>query len=248
MKKDAIRHFLWEYEFSLREEEDVGDMPSLREIKKAQRDIEHIWARNRDEYLPDDMIDEHAKHVDSLGNLGLLHYSSNRAEKDASYADKFDSIYGNSRMDHLSQLPEQNEEYPWRGDQINDRRKRLIRFAKDRWATKCYAVIQVSDPDSLARETSEALINSIRNDFSGFEQEINSGNIPRVIIEENVETDDLSNPHSCECGGTNIQITSPEESNSGWSAVCVDCDETMSIPPYFFHAEVYAEEPDYTED
>ena len=250
MKKDAIRHFLWEYEFSLREEEDVGDMPSLNEIKKRKRDIEHIWARNRDEHLPDEMASEHAKHVESLGNLGLLHYSSNRSAKDASYADKYDSIYENSRMDHLSELPEpeEDEEYTWRGEQIEDRRKDLIRFAKKQWATDSYAVIHVADPDSMDREIKEELINSIRNDFSGYEEEINSGNIPRIVIDNDVETDDLSKQNSCDCGGTQIRITTPDDSDSDWEVECTDCDDTLGTPSYFFYPEVYAEEPEDSED
>jgi hypothetical protein len=39
MKKDAIRHFFWEYEFDCRGETDVEDMPSLQEIAKERRDI-----------------------------------------------------------------------------------------------------------------------------------------------------------------------------------------------------------------
>jgi uncharacterized protein with ParB-like and HNH nuclease domain len=245
MKKDAVRHFLWEYEFYLREDEDVGDMPSLRAIKQEQRDIEHIWAQNRDEHLPDELAAEHEQHVNSLGNLGLLHYSSNRGAKDDSYEIKYDEIYYDSRMDHLRALPapDDAEEFPWRREQIVDRRRDLLKFAKDRWATKSYATIRVADADDIGRETREALIEKIRNDFGGYEEEINRGNIPRVEIKDaSTGEEGEIEKHACECGGTTLRVVEANSDDQGMSIECNDCGEEFSVPPYFFTPQNYAEQ------
>jgi hypothetical protein len=146
-------------------------------------------------------------------------------------------------MDHLGSLPEpgEDESHPWTSGEIKERRKKLLKFAKDRWETKSYAIIDVRNVDDIGREIREDLIESIRNDFSGYGDEINSGNLPRVELKEDIDVDNLEIHHQCDCGETQIRIVDRDavDDEKKWDVKCTDCSEKLSTPSYFFHPSNY---------
>lgn len=229
MKKDAIRYFFWEYEHHLRDEPD--DIASLEDIADESRDIEHIWAQNRGQDLSGELLSEHEQFVDSLGNLGLLHYSDNRSAKDAAYSEKYEKAYdgdepdNRSEMHHLKRLPEpgDDEDHPWRGEDIQTRLDKLLEFAKGRWDTKAHAYIPIENEDNLTDEIREDMIEKIRNNFEGYEDTFVSGNIPKVEFGSDIDSDEdekYEEMNSCSCGSTLTKLNTVDASEDDSSVPC----------------------------
>ena len=128
---EMCRYVLWEYEIDLARKQGVVVPENVRrEIfhSTAEQSIEHIFPRNVNAQGWDNKIP--SEHVDRIGNLLLLPVSLNKKAGDKPFAKKI-KVYKDSK---LYMADEVRQEKDWGLKQIEQREKRIMDFAKHRWA------------------------------------------------------------------------------------------------------------------
>ena len=128
---EMCRYVLWEYEIDLARKQDAVVPENVRrEIfhSTAEQSIEHIFPRNVNAQGWDNKIP--SEHVDRIGNLLLLPVSLNKKAGDKPFAKKKE-FYRDSK---LCMADEVRQEKDWGLKQIVQREKRIMDFAKHRWA------------------------------------------------------------------------------------------------------------------
>ncbi|MFB6199758.1 MAG: DUF262 domain-containing protein [Candidatus Nanohaloarchaea archaeon] len=224
--KNSLRHFFWEYEYYLRNRPQ-DNMPQFEET--TQRHLEHIWPDNKD-VIDEEKKEAHEQNKDSLGNLVLLHPSDNTKLQDKPYPEKHEEVYEDNDMKQIRNLPSPDEIDSWDVDNIRERRKDLIEFAKERWAVETYAVVKISNREELTKELKNEIVSQVRSQFKGTSEfdEINNDNLPAVKVMEN-PPNDLKRKDSCEnCGEDKITVQQGEEGEE--KIVCSSCEEEGPIP------------------
>jgi len=128
---EMCRYVLWEYEIDLARKQDAVVPENVRrEIfhSTAEQSIEHIFPRNVNAQGWDNKIP--SEHVDRIGNLLLLPVSLNKKAGDKPFAKKKE-FYRDSKLCMADEVCEKED---WGLEQIKEREKRIMDFAKHRWA------------------------------------------------------------------------------------------------------------------
>lgn len=223
----AIRYFLYEYERHLRQGSDsaVATLPSVTSLDEDFT-IEHISPVSPD--LEEVRLPNHEKNVNRLGNLALLGPRDNSTASNNDYQTKYEEVYSRAMMRMLSDdLPDPRE--GWGIDKIDEREKRLVNFAMERWGGTTAAVVVVKNDSEVSADVwspVSEVSREIRSDAGDAFSEKEGFNPPHMEITstESVEND-TENIHSQHCGSGHTRI---EESEEGVEYYC--CDEEIELP------------------
>ena len=132
----TLRYLLSEYEIYLRKQ---SDMPlafsSQEQILTSEYGVEHIWAQNPSEEIPDEMALQRQENLERLGNLTIASKSWNSSMGNKSFKEKRwqpgdKPSYANSSLLVQKQLA---EHYTWTTDKIGQRESEIVAFAVARW-------------------------------------------------------------------------------------------------------------------
>ncbi|ELZ91148.1 hypothetical protein C441_12475 [Haloferax sulfurifontis ATCC BAA-897] len=219
--KKTILYLLYEYERYLREQKGETGLETLVDfgtfVEEAQ--IEHIAPQNPGTDRA--KLEDHQENRNRLGNLAFLWPKDNQDASNDEYNEKHKNIYSGSRIATLEALPSPKE--GWDVEAINDREKKLIEFASERWSGRNQAHVLVKSKVSL--HLGQELREQVQN-----HQKHANGKVPTIkfvpVDEVDVTSYAGATGKSCpNCGG-NVTVV-----NEDGSCQCT-CGDELDVPNY----------------
>lgn len=152
----GLVYFLYEYEESLRNNDDVKvdyDFAS-----KKNKSIEHILPQNYKAHWNDEVKglkkDELKNYIHSLGNLVLISADKNSSLRDSAYNVK-STKYANGTYSEI-EIVSQNK--TWTCEKINRREKHLLNFLEERWQLNTDFCTVYPHPNSIEGEITDEIL------------------------------------------------------------------------------------------
>ncbi|QDW25653.1 DUF262 domain-containing protein [Pedobacter sp. KBS0701] len=151
----GLVYFLYEYEESLRNNEDVK--VDYEFASKKNKSIEHILPQNYKEHWKDEVKglkkDELKRHLHSLGNLVLISADKNSSLRDSAYNIK-SSKYANGTYSEID-ITANNK--TWTCEKIKERETGLLKFLNNRWQLDTDFCNKYPHPNTVEGEITDEL-------------------------------------------------------------------------------------------
>lgn len=243
--KESILYFLVEYNSSLSERKPT--QYELSDIADSTIQREHIWPRDIEMVEPRSVF-EHRRKRDSIGNLAFLPADLPTDPSGKSYTEKYRRFYTQANSPTVvRQLPDPTEsptrsEEVWGPDQIDERRERMVQFAKKRWEVETRAYIHlIETPSGDTQQIESEIRTTVRDRFDGSGSEIPSefNNLPRVDIGGSKPDFNPDLTNACpRCGSTAMRINSRSSTGDSGSIELefeCECGEQLTRPSVSFY-------------